>query len=106
MKRVVVTGMAGVTALGNTWPQILEGLHARRNVTRRIAEWDRYTDMGTRLAAPVESFQAPEHWTRKQLRGMGRVSQFAVRAAEMALDGAGLLNDAVLKSGRVGVACG
>ena len=106
MKRVVVTGMAGVTALGNTWPEIFAGLRARRNVTRRMAEWDRYTDMGTRLAAPVETFKPPEHWTRKQLRGMGRVSQFAVRAAEMALERAGLLNDSLLKSGRVGVACG
>ncbi|MEJ0036457.1 MAG: beta-ketoacyl-ACP synthase [Gammaproteobacteria bacterium] len=106
MKRVVVTGMAGVTALGNSWPEIFEGFRARRNVTRRMAEWERYTDMGTRLAAPIEMFEPPEHWTRKQLRGMGRVSQFAVRAAEMALERAGLLNDAVLKSGRVGVACG
>jgi len=30
MKRVVVTGMAGITALGNTWPEILEGLRADR----------------------------------------------------------------------------
>ena len=106
MKRVVVTGMAGVTALGTTWPQILEGLRARRNVTRRIADWERYTDLGTKLAAPVEFFEPPAHWTRKQLRGMGRVSQLAVHAAEMALQRAGLLGDPMLKSGRVGVACG
>jgi 3-oxoacyl-[acyl-carrier-protein] synthase II len=40
------------------------------------------------------------------MRGMGRVSQLAVRAAELALEKAGLLGDAVLKSGNVGVACG
>lgn len=106
MKRVVVTGMAGVTALGNTWPEILEGLRARRNVTRRMAEWDRFADMGTKLAAPVPAFEPPAHWTRKQLRGMGRVSQLAVRATEAALERAGLLGDPFLKSGAVGVACG
>jgi 3-oxoacyl-[acyl-carrier-protein] synthase II len=106
IKRVVVTGMAGVTALGTTWPEIFEGLRARKNVTRRMAEWDRYADLGTKLAAPVMSFAPPAHWTRKQLRGMGRVSQFAVRATEMALERAGLLGDPVLKSGGVGVACG
>jgi 3-oxoacyl-[acyl-carrier-protein] synthase II len=37
---------------------------------------------------------------------MGRVSQLAVRAAEMALEKAGLLGDPLLRSGRVGVACG
>src|SRR5256885_11141482 len=62
--------------------------------------------MGTKLAAPVPDFQPPEHWTRKQLRGMGRVSQLAVRASEMALEQAGLLGDPLLKSGSVGVACG
>jgi 3-oxoacyl-[acyl-carrier-protein] synthase II len=106
MKRVVVTGMAGITALGNSWPAILEGLRARRNVTRRMVEWERFTDMGTKLAAPVPGFEAPPHWTRKQLRGMGRVSQLAVRATEMALERAGLLGDPMLKSGSVGVACG
>ena len=106
MKRVVVTGMAGVTALGNSWPEIFEGLRTRRNATRRMVEWERYTDMGTKLAAPVPAFEAPAHWTRKQLRGMGRVSQLAVRASEMALEQAGLLNHPLLKSGNVGVACG
>lgn len=106
MKRVVVTGMAGVTALGNTWSEIAAGLRARRNATRRMLEWDRFTDMGTKLAAPVSSFEAPAHWTRKQLRGMGRVSQLAVRATEMALERAGLLGDPLLKTGRMGVACG
>lgn len=106
MKRVVVTGMAGITALGTSWPEIHEGLRARRNVIRYMSEWERYKDLGTKLAAPVETFRAPEHWTRKQMRGMGRVSQLAVRAAELALEKAGLLGDPVLKSGNAGVACG
>src|SRR5689334_2946102 len=106
MKRVVVTGMAGITALGNTWPEIFAGLRARKNVTRRMHEGDRFTDMGTKLPAPVSDFAAPDHWTRKQLRGMGRVSQLAVRATEMALERAGLIGDPLLKSGAVGVACG
>jgi 3-oxoacyl-[acyl-carrier-protein] synthase II len=106
MKRVVVTGMAGVTALGDTWQQIAEAFRARRNATRRMFEWDRFTDLGTKLAVPVAGFRPPEHWTRKQLRGMGRVSQLAVHAAERALEHAGLLSDPLLKSGRMGVACG
>ena len=106
MKRVVVTGMAGVTAFGTTWEQIHDAFRARKNVTQRIQEWERFTDLGTKLAAPVDHFKPPEHWTRKQLRGMGRVSQLAVRAAEMALERAGLLNDPLLKNGRTGVACG
>jgi len=106
MRRVVVTGMAGICALGSDWPTIEAGLRARRNAVRRMAAWDKYKDMNTRLAAPIEGFEPPDHWSRKQLRSMGRVSQLAVRAAELAFIDAGLLGDPLLRSGRVGVACG
>jgi 3-oxoacyl-[acyl-carrier-protein] synthase II len=106
MRRVVVTGMAGITALGSSWPEIHARLRVRANATRYICEWERYTDLNTRLAAPIEGFEPPHHWTRKQMRGMGRVSQLAVRAAELALSDAGLLGDPVLRGGQVGVACG
>ena len=71
----------------------MRGLRACRNAIRRMDEWDRYTDMNTRLAGPIADFAPPEHWTRKQLRSMGRVSQLAVRAAELAIDDAGLAGD-------------
>jgi 3-oxoacyl-[acyl-carrier-protein] synthase II len=106
MRRVVVTGMGGISALGSDWPSIEAGLRSCRNAVRTMPEWDRYSGMNTRLAAPIEGFEPPGHWNRKQLRSMGRVSQLAVRAAELALADAGLLGDPVLHSGRVGVACG
>lgn len=106
MRRVVVTGMGGICALGSRWEDIEHGLRARRNTIRRMDEWDRYTDMNTRLAGPVLGFEPPAHWTRKQLRSMGRVSQLAVRAAELALADAGLLGDPIVASAATGVACG
>lgn len=105
MRRVVVTGMGGVCALGASWPEIYAGLRARKNMIRTMHEWDRYTDMNTRLAGPIE-FTPPSNWTRKQLRSMGRVSQLAVRAAELAIADAGLTDDPVIASGATGVACG
>jgi 3-oxoacyl-[acyl-carrier-protein] synthase II len=102
MRRVVVTGMGGVCGLGSSWPEILAGLRARRNVIRYMTDWDRYTDMNTRLAGPIE-FAPPSHWTRKQLRSMGRVSQLAVRSAELAIADAGLTGDPVIASGATGV---
>ena len=106
MRRVVVTGMGAITALGSDWPGIEAGLRACRNAVRTMPEWDIYKDLNTRLAAPVAGFEPPAHWSRKQLRSMGRVSQLAVRASEMALADAGLLGDPSLRSGRAGVACG
>jgi 3-oxoacyl-[acyl-carrier-protein] synthase II len=105
MRRVVVTGMGGLCGLGSSWPEILVGLRACRNAIRTMHEWDRYKDMNTRLAGPIE-FTVPSHWTRKQLRSMGRVSQLAVRAAELAIADAGLTGDPVISSGATGVACG
>jgi 3-oxoacyl-[acyl-carrier-protein] synthase II len=106
MRRVVVTGTGGVTALGSSWPEILARLRARQNATQYISDWERFKDTDTRLAAPVTNFAPPSHWTRRQLRGMGRVSQLAVRAAELALEDAGLLGSPLLQSGQTGVACG
>jgi 3-oxoacyl-[acyl-carrier-protein] synthase II len=105
-RRVVVTGMGGVTALGNTWPEILARMRAGTNSIRRMHEWERYTDLNTKLAGPIDGFAPPSHWTRRQLRSMGRVSQLAVRAAELAIDDAGLAGHAVIRSGATGVACG
>ncbi len=106
MRRVVVTGMAGITSLGNDWATIAGHFASQRSGIRRMDEWDRFEEMNTRLAGPIDDFKVPAHWTRKQLRSMGRVSRLAVGAAEQALADAGLLGDPSIRDGRMGVACG
>ncbi|WP_300651966.1 beta-ketoacyl-ACP synthase [Pseudomonas sp.] len=106
MKRVVVTGMAGITSLGSDWASIEANFRAGKSGIRYMHEWDRFTELNTRLGGPIDDFAVPKHWTRKQLRSMGRVAKLAVRAAEQALDDAGLLGDESIKDGRMGVACG
>ncbi|AGZ33155.1 beta-ketoacyl-ACP synthase II [Pseudomonas sp. SWI6] len=106
MRRVVVTGMAGITSLGNDWATIAGHFASQRSGIRRMDEWDRYAELNTRLAGPVDDFKVPSHWTRKQLRSMGRVSRLAVAGAERALADAGLLDDPSIRDGRMGVACG
>ena len=106
MKRVVVTGVGGISPLGRDWPTIQAWLASYRNAVRYMPEWDRYPDLNTRLGAPVTDFETPAHWTRKQLRSLGRVSRLCVAAAEDALSDAGLLDDPSIRDGRMGVACG
>ena len=106
MKRVVVTGVGGISPLGRDWPTIQARLASYRNAVRYMPEWDRYPDLNTRLGAPVTDFATPAHWTRKQLRSLGRVSRLCVAAAEDALSDAGLLDDPSIRDGRMGVACG
>lgn len=106
MKRVVITGMGGVTALGDSWPMVETRLRGLRNAVRAMPEWAHFDMLNTRLGAPIEGFATPDHYPRKMLRSMGPVSIFAVRASELALSDAGLLNDPAISDGRMGIAYG
>ena len=106
MARVVITGMAGFSPIGSDWQQIRQRLETMQTGIKRIAEWDKYSELNTRLGAPVEDFVMPVHYKRKDLRSMGRVAQLAVLSTERALQQAGLLDDPLLQSGEVGVAYG
>lgn len=105
MKRVVVTGMGGITPLGHDWSDIEMRLRQGRNAVRRMPEWDFFESLNSRLGCPVDDFQVPD-WPRKHLRSMGRVAQLAVAASERALRDAGLLDNADITDGRMGVAYG
>ncbi len=106
IRRVVVTGMGGVTAFGESWERVSVGLRAGRNAVRKMPEWQIYQGLNTLLGAPIDDFRLPEHYTRKRIRSMGRVSLLAARATELALAQAGLLDSPVLTSGETGIAYG
>lgn len=105
-KRVVVTGCGGITALGQDWPTIERALRGNVSGVSRIEEWDRYTELNTRLGGRVPPFELPPQYTRKVLRTMGRVAMLGTRATELALEDAGLIGDPIVQSGQMGVAYG
>ncbi len=105
-RRVVITGMGGISALGQDWDSVKARLQAGQNAVVRMDEWDRFDGLHTRLAAPVNDFSTPAHYSRKKIRSMGRVSLMATRASEMALEDAGLLHDPLIASGAMGIAYG
>ena len=106
MKRVVVTGMSGITSLGETAEQIFEQFAQGKSGIRYMPDWEIYPDLRSKLAGPVESFTVPKHFNRKVTRGMGRVALMSAVCAEKALEDAGLLHADILKSGDTGVAFG
>ena len=107
MKRcVVVTGMAGISPVGNDWPSIRDRLGSCRNAVTRMMEWSDYDGLNTQLGAPASVFALSERYTSKATRSMGRVALMATRASELALIDAGLATDPLLKSGQVGIAYG
>lgn len=105
LKRVVVTGMAGISPIGNDWPHVAERLKNQLTGIRFMPDWAKYQGLNTRLGAPAD-FTRPEHYSRKQIRGMGRIALMATYATELALNDAGLLGDPCLSSGLMGIAYG
>ncbi|PHS69994.1 MAG: beta-ketoacyl-ACP synthase II [Methylophaga sp.] len=106
MNRVVITGIAGFSPIGNDWKTIQHHLESMTTGICYMEDWDKYNGVNTRLAAPVLDFKMPDRYKRKDLRSMGRVAQFAVLSTNLALQQAGLLGAAELQSGDVGVSYG
>ncbi|MBE4067672.1 beta-ketoacyl-ACP synthase II [Vibrio parahaemolyticus] len=105
-RRVVVTGMSGVTAFGNDWQSVEPKLRDCQNATQYMPSYEQYDGLNTKLAAPILDFELPKHYKRKQVRGMGRVSKLATVATENALSQAGLVGNEVLTNGQTGIAYG
>jgi len=105
-RRVVVTGMAGISPIGSDWKQVRDHFESGRSGVVRMEAWEGVEGLRTRLGAPVPDFAPPRHYPRKKLRSMGRVSLLAARASELALTDAGLLDSPELGSGRMGIAYG
>jgi len=106
MRRVVVTGMAGMTALGNSFEEISPKLNAQTAGIRNMPEWEEYTDMSTRLGGPIDGFVHEKAYPRQARRSMGRLAVMMVKMGGEALEHAGLTDDPIVKSGRMGVAAG
>ncbi|HSC48340.1 MAG TPA: beta-ketoacyl-ACP synthase [Gammaproteobacteria bacterium] len=105
-RRVVVTGMGGITALGHDWNAIGTQLRARQSGVKFMEEWANYQALNTKLAAPVQPYTLPPQYNRKSTRSMGPVAVMSTRATELALDDAGLSKDPILTSGLTGIAYG
>jgi len=105
-RRVVITGMAGLSPIGSEWKHARDALRGGRSGVRRIDDWAEVDGLRTRLGAPVSDFAVPADYPRKKIRAMGRVSLLSTRATELALRDAGLLDDPVIGSDRAGVSHG
>lgn len=51
-RRVVITGMGGVTAFGESWQAVSAVLQAYENAVRTMPEWQIYDGLHTLLGAP------------------------------------------------------
>ncbi|RDU56717.1 beta-ketoacyl-ACP synthase [Helicobacter sp. MIT 99-5507] len=104
--RVFVVGYGIVSTFGKSWSEFRSALLKKQNAVKYMQEWEKYQELTTYLAAPIIDYSHPKEWSRKDLRSLGRVSQYSVEAAGLALKMAGLFGDESIKDGRMGVASG
>jgi 3-oxoacyl-[acyl-carrier-protein] synthase II len=88
-RRVVVTGMGMLTALGNDVASTWAGLVAGRSGIARITAFDP-SRVHAKIAGEVKDFDASGVLDRKDMRRTDRYIQFGLVAAREAMDQAGL----------------
>jgi len=88
-RRVVVTGMGLLCGVGNTAPQIWEGLLSGKSGMAEITAFD-LTGHSVRIAAEVKDFDPHAFVEKKEARKMGRFIHFAMAAAQEAMQHSGL----------------
>ena len=88
-RRVVVTGMGMVTALGNDVASTWEGLLAGRSGIGLVDTFDT-SRLSVRFAAAVKGFDPSSILDRKDMRRMDRYIQFALWSTHLAREQAGL----------------
>ncbi|MGQ9779892.1 MAG: beta-ketoacyl-ACP synthase II [Bacillota bacterium] len=90
MHRVVVTGLGLISPLGVGTEKTWEGLVAGRSGIGPVTAFDA-SSLPTRIGGEVKDFDPTAYFDRKEARRMDRFTQFAVVAAKMALEDAGLV---------------
>ena len=89
MRRVVVTGLGAVTALGHNLDQTYQGLISGHSGVGKICSFDA-SSHATQIAAEVRNLPFEKYFTSKELRKHDRFSQFAWIAAQEAMEHSGL----------------
>ena len=103
-RRVVVTGLGLLTALGNDLRSSWEGLLQGRSGVRRITKFDA-SEFPTRIAAELDGFEPEKYVDRKEIRRQDPFTTYSLAATAMAVEDSGI-DLAAEDPDRVGVIIG
>ena len=103
-RRVVVTGLGLISAVGNTTQESWDNLLAGKSGVTRITHFDT-AQHSCQIAAEVKGFDPLQFIEKKEIKKMGRFIHFALAASEEAMKSSGLqINDQ--NAERIGVHIG
>ena len=103
-RRVVITGMGLISPVGHSVEETWQALLAGTNGIDRITLFDT-TGFTTKIAGEVKNFDPLQYFERKEARRMDRFTQFAMIAAQEAINDSGLELDKEDRE-RIGVIVG
>ena len=99
-RRVVVTGIGLICAVGHTTEQVWKNLLSGKSGIGRITQFDQFerldgtpfnvSDFSCQIAAEVKGFDPLSFIEKKEVKKMGRFIHFAIAAADEALQVSGL----------------
>ncbi|HBX71343.1 MAG TPA: beta-ketoacyl-[acyl-carrier-protein] synthase II [Chloroflexi bacterium] len=88
-RRVVITGLGAVTALGSSVDLLWDGLINGRSGIRRITQFDP-SDLPCQIGGEIPDFDPEKYIERKEARRLPRSTQIALASAMQAVQDAGL----------------
>ncbi|ACA46074.1 beta-ketoacyl-ACP synthase II [Clostridium botulinum] len=103
-KRVVITGMGAITPIGNSLEEFWNSIKEEKVGIDNIKSFDT-ENYKVKLAAEVKDFNPEEYMDKKEARRLDRFCQFAIAAAQQAVDNSKLDLDKISKE-RFGVIVG
>jgi 3-oxoacyl-[acyl-carrier-protein] synthase II len=104
-RRVVVTGVGLLTSVGIGTDVVWEAIKNGKNGIGPITAFDA-TDFNCRIAGEVKGFEPGHYIEKKEIKKMGRFIQFAIAAAEFALEASGFKVTNAEEAERTGVFIG
>ncbi len=89
MRRVVVTGLGAICAVGNTTEETWRNLLGGKSGASRITQFDA-SQFACQIAAEVKNFDPLNFVEKKELKKMGRFIHLALAASDEAMKSSGL----------------
>jgi 3-oxoacyl-[acyl-carrier-protein] synthase II len=89
-RRVWITGIGVLSAIGTGLPAFRDGLRAGRSPVKRIDRFDP-SPFRSQVAAQIDDFDPADHMDARAVRGLDRFSQFGLATGRMAMADAGLV---------------
>jgi len=89
-RRVVITGLGTINAVGNNVDETWKGLVAGKSGIELITNFEITDEFTSRIAGEVKNYNPTDYFEKKRVKKLDRYTQFALIAAKEALNDANL----------------